>query len=288
MEVPRTRGLIVSGACQYPERHAVHDHRQHVRPEPERQLPRTRCPPAPTAARRRTPKRSRWITRAASAARAVRLPVPLNMRAGYRFRLRGSRTLQAHVDVFNVTNRANFNIHPNIGNVLSVADRRDAATFLILRIDPRRPDADRAVQPEVQLLSRAGRAGRAGGAGQRKNIPTSCRPSCPTLTAHAHRRPSSPPLFFAAATLAAQTARTFRLEETTIAQIQSAFRDGVAHLPLARRRYVARIDAHDKQGAALNAIVTINPDAPDDGRRSRSPLQAVRRRSGRCTACRSS
>ena len=37
----------------------------------------------------------------------------------------GSRSLQAYVDVFNVTNRANFN-NPN-------GDRRDTATFLILR-----------------------------------------------------------------------------------------------------------------------------------------------------------
>ena len=49
----------------------------------------------------------------------------LNLRAGYRFRLPGGRSLQAHVDMFNVSNRANFNI-PN-------GDRRDAATFLILR-----------------------------------------------------------------------------------------------------------------------------------------------------------
>jgi hypothetical protein len=49
----------------------------------------------------------------------------LNMRAGYRFRLPGNRSLQAHLDVFNVTNRANFN-NPN-------GDRRDTATFLILR-----------------------------------------------------------------------------------------------------------------------------------------------------------
>jgi hypothetical protein len=47
-----------------------------------------------------------------------------NLRAGYRFRLPGNRSLQAHVDVFNVTNRPNFN-SPN-------GDRRDAATFLIL------------------------------------------------------------------------------------------------------------------------------------------------------------
>jgi hypothetical protein len=55
----------------------------------------------------------------------------LNMRAGYRFKLRGGRTLQTHLDIFNVTNHANFNVATsNIGNVLNVVDRRDAATFL--------------------------------------------------------------------------------------------------------------------------------------------------------------
>jgi hypothetical protein len=49
----------------------------------------------------------------------------VNMRAGYRFRLPHGRDLQAHVDVFNVTNHANFN-SPS-------SDRRDTATFLILR-----------------------------------------------------------------------------------------------------------------------------------------------------------
>ena len=47
------------------------------------------------------------------------------MRGGYRFKLPGGRELQAHVDVFNLTNHANFN-SPN-------GDRRDAATFLIVR-----------------------------------------------------------------------------------------------------------------------------------------------------------
>jgi len=65
----------------------------------------------------------------------------------------------------------------------------------------------------------------------------------------------------AAATLSAQTPTTFRLEETTIAQIQSAFRDGSLTCRTLVERYLARIDAHDKQGAALNAIVMINPDA---------------------------
>jgi hypothetical protein len=49
----------------------------------------------------------------------------LNMRAGWRFRLNESRYLQAHVDVFNVTNRENFSTPSG--------DRRTAGTFLILR-----------------------------------------------------------------------------------------------------------------------------------------------------------
>jgi len=49
----------------------------------------------------------------------------LSLRGRYSFRLSGNRSLQAWVDVFNVTNRANFS-NPS-------TDRRDAATFLILR-----------------------------------------------------------------------------------------------------------------------------------------------------------
>jgi len=48
-----------------------------------------------------------------------------NTRFGYRFKLPGGKLLQAHLDIFNVTNHANFN-NPN-------GDRRDTATFLILR-----------------------------------------------------------------------------------------------------------------------------------------------------------
>ena len=54
---------------------------------------------------------------------------------------------------------------------------------------------------------------------------------------------------------------SFRVEETTIAQIQSALRDGSLTCRSLVERDLARIDAHDKQGAALNAIVMTNPDA---------------------------
>ena len=48
-----------------------------------------------------------------------------SLRARYSFKVPGNRSLQAWVDVFNVTNRANFTIPSS--------DRRDTATFLILR-----------------------------------------------------------------------------------------------------------------------------------------------------------
>jgi hypothetical protein len=51
--------------------------------------------------------------------------VQLDLRAGYKLRLRGQRTLDAFADVFNVTNRANFS-NPASGN------RRVAADFLRL------------------------------------------------------------------------------------------------------------------------------------------------------------
>jgi amidase len=65
----------------------------------------------------------------------------------------------------------------------------------------------------------------------------------------------------ALATLAAQPATPFRLEETTIAQIHAAFRDGSLTCRSLVEQYLKRIDAHDKQGAALNAIVLVNPGA---------------------------
>jgi len=49
----------------------------------------------------------------------------INMRAAYRWKLGGSRTMQAHFDIFNLTNHANFNTPSS--------DRRDAATFLVVR-----------------------------------------------------------------------------------------------------------------------------------------------------------
>jgi TonB dependent receptor-like, beta-barrel len=53
----------------------------------------------------------------------------INMRVAYRWKLAASRSIQAHFDIFNLTNHANFNPPSTNGQ----ADRRDAATFLIVR-----------------------------------------------------------------------------------------------------------------------------------------------------------
>ena len=59
----------------------------------------------------------------------------------------------------------------------------------------------------------------------------------------------------------AQAPARFRVEETTIAQIESSLRDGSLTCRALVEQYLARIDAYDKKGAALNAIVLVNPDA---------------------------
>ena len=64
-----------------------------------------------------------------------------------------------------------------------------------------------------------------------------------------------------AVALVAQPARLFQLEETTIADVQAAFRDGSLTCRSLVEQYLARIEANDKRSAALNAIVQTNPDA---------------------------
>ena len=70
-----------------------------------------------------------------------------------------------------------------------------------------------------------------------------------------------PALFFSLATAGAQQSARFALDETTIAQVHAAFRNGSLACRGLVEQYLARIDANDKKGAALNAIILINPDA---------------------------
>ncbi len=53
----------------------------------------------------------------------------------------------------------------------------------------------------------------------------------------------------------------FVLEETTIRDIHQAFRAGTLSCASLTERYLGRISAYDKQGPALNAFVSLNPNA---------------------------
>jgi len=69
------------------------------------------------------------------------------------------------------------------------------------------------------------------------------------------------PALLLAAFLSAQPPAPFQIEETTIAQIQTAFRSGSLTCRALVEQYLKRIDANDKRGAALNAIVMTNDQA---------------------------
>jgi amidase len=68
-------------------------------------------------------------------------------------------------------------------------------------------------------------------------------------------------LFGLAAALSAQTPVSFRVEEATIAEIHAALKAGRITCRGLVEQYLRRIEAYDKNGPALNAIVQINPEA---------------------------
>jgi amidase len=61
--------------------------------------------------------------------------------------------------------------------------------------------------------------------------------------------------------VAAQTPLTFQVEEVTIAQIHDALKAARVTCRGLVERYLRRIEAYDKNGPALNAIVLVNPEA---------------------------
>jgi amidase len=64
-----------------------------------------------------------------------------------------------------------------------------------------------------------------------------------------------------AAALHARQAPAFRIEEATIAQIHAALKEGRLTCRTLVEQYLRRIDAYDKNGPAINAIVVTNPHA---------------------------
>jgi amidase len=61
--------------------------------------------------------------------------------------------------------------------------------------------------------------------------------------------------------VAQQSQQPFQLEEATIGQIHAALRSGQITCRALVEQYLKRIEAYDKAGPALNAIVVVNPDA---------------------------
>jgi Asp-tRNA(Asn)/Glu-tRNA(Gln) amidotransferase A subunit family amidase len=68
-------------------------------------------------------------------------------------------------------------------------------------------------------------------------------------------------LFLSLASPRAQAPLPFEVEEATIVQIHEALKAGRITCRSLVERYIRRIEAYDKNGPALNAIVLINPDA---------------------------
>src|SRR5512138_1459839 len=59
----------------------------------------------------------------------------------------------------------------------------------------------------------------------------------------------------------APAATAFRVDETTIADIHAAMRAGTLRCRALVEQYLRRIEAYDKNGPAINALVVVNPDA---------------------------
>jgi Asp-tRNA(Asn)/Glu-tRNA(Gln) amidotransferase A subunit family amidase len=68
-------------------------------------------------------------------------------------------------------------------------------------------------------------------------------------------------ILFALAVPRAQTPAPFQVEEATIAEIHGALKAGRVTCRGLVERYLRRIEAYDKNGPGLNAIVMVNPEA---------------------------
>src|SRR5262245_5604521 len=65
----------------------------------------------------------------------------------------------------------------------------------------------------------------------------------------------------AAAPAQAADSRGFVLDETTVSKIHEAFARGTLTCAELVDRYLARINAYENQGPAINALITVAPDA---------------------------
>ncbi len=80
-------------------------------------------------------------------------------------------------------------------------------------------------------------------------------------------------LIMAAALACAQSAAPFEVEEATIAQVHEAMKAGRLTCRALVGQYLKRIEAYDKNGPAINAIVVLNPEAEKQADGTGPPLR---------------
>jgi amidase len=168
---------------------------------------------------------------------------------------------------------------PDAGEVFDLLDERFLMRSQIRRVDParRNPGQDAwanlwklarqdAKSPDLISSARAAAGedeGQVGVIGRNtyilagRRIPGMFRPD----RAHGNPLLAMAALIAPAVVLAQAPGSTaFQLEETTIAQIHAAMRAGSLTCRSLVQQYLRRIDAYDKNGPAINAIVVVNPD----------------------------
>ena len=84
------------------------------------------------------------------------------------------------------------------------------------------------------------------------------------------------PLIFAVALFALGfvQAQPFHLEEATIDSVHNAYRSGRLTSHQLVQLYLNRIEAYDKKGPAINAIITVNPKALEEADRLDAAFKA--------------
>mgnify|MGYP003693536623 CR=1 FL=1 len=140
----------MSGVAAVQQRGAVHADRQQHRSEPQWELQEPLPAGTYTGVSTAFPQNALTVENKGgfNGARAPNCFM-ITTRMAYRLEA-GPATapLQAHFDIFNLTNHANFNTPSS--------DRRDAATFLVVASDSeRRADPDRTVQFDMPVLQQA-------------------------------------------------------------------------------------------------------------------------------------
>lgn len=69
-------------------------------------------------------------------------------------------------------------------------------------------------------------------------------------------------------------AKPFRVVETTITDIHAAYRDGSLTARQLVQAYLDRIEAYDKNGPAINSVITLNPKALEEADRLDAAMRA--------------